>query len=106
MSVKSKPVKKNKWTTIEKFVNAKGTVFFREPEAAKIRICCIGIKRQKKTLDGINCQKLTVDGFWTVLGSKIQIKVPNDTTVFYEVYRGDVSVNFPPVYFYSRSQIP
>ncbi|MCX2681867.1 hypothetical protein OOZ15_18070 [Galbibacter sp. EGI 63066] len=54
--IRYKNAKKNKWTTLEWFFNAKGVAFFREPVGATIKvrygIGWLGKDRQKQKLDG------------------------------------------------------
>jgi len=100
--LKTKLVQKGKWTTLEKFVNAKGSAFFRLPAGATIKVryaaWIFGKDRQKQTLDGENYKKLVVGG-WSLFVARMQISVPEDATVNYDVYPGGVAIKSPKISF-------
>lgn len=90
-------VKAGGWRTLESFWNAKATAFFKYPEGARIKIRyggAVGFDRQVLKLDGYNFKKLVV-GTMSIGYARIQIYVPYDTDVKYDLYPGDVAVRVP-----------
>ncbi|MDD8021462.1 MAG: hypothetical protein PHU81_09880, partial [Acidobacteriota bacterium] len=84
--------------TLEWFWNVKTAAFFRAPEGAQVKIRYDWKDRQKKTLDGVNYKKLTI-GKWSIFTARIQIKVPRDTEVTYDVDYGNVAISSPSIPF-------
>lgn len=86
------------WRTLEHFWNARGTAFFRRPADAEIKvrygIGWFGFDTQEQTLNGADYKKLEV-GRGSIARARMQMKVPETTTVTYEVHGGGVAVTTP-----------
>lgn len=86
------------WRTLEHFWNARGTAFFRQPAGAEIKVRYgagwFGFDTQEQTLDGSTYEKLEV-GPGSLVRARMQMRVPRDTNVTYEVHGGGVAVDFP-----------
>ncbi len=100
--IRQKFIKKNKWTTLEYFFNAKGVAFFKAPKSSAIKVRYgvgwIGKDRQNQKLDGTNYKKLAVSN-WSLVGARMQIKVPQDGTITYYYDGSGVAQNFPKTEF-------
>lgn len=100
--IRTKQVEAGDWRTVESFLNANGTAFFKLPVGASIKvrygIGFLGIDRQKQTLNGLDYKKLSV-GTGSLARARMQIKVSKTTDVTYDVYGDGVAVMTPEILF-------
>ena len=96
--IRTKHVRAGKWRTLESFWNAKAVAFFRETNGAQIKvrygIGWFGKDGQKQSLNGFDIKKLIV-GIGSIAYARIQMKVPRDINVTYDIYPGTVTVTAP-----------
>ncbi|MFE6166181.1 hypothetical protein ACFQ7F_45645 [Streptomyces sp. NPDC056486] len=83
---------------MELFFNATGTAFFRAPAGAKINVKYgkgrLSVNRQVQVLNGEVVKKLSV-GKGSILGARMRVKVASSADVTYDVYPGNVAIQFP-----------
>ncbi len=100
--IRSKPIQAGDWRTVESFWNAKGTAFFKRPANASIKVRYgvgfLGFDTQKQTLNGSEYKKLSV-GSGSIAYGRMQIKVPHNTNVTYDIYGEGVGVTTPKIPF-------
>lgn len=88
--------------TVESFWNATATAFFREPAGAKINVKYgkgrFSVNRQAQELDGKTFKKLSV-GKGSIAYARMRVKVPRPTEVTYDLYPGDIAIQFPEQQF-------
>lgn len=100
--LKTKLIKAGDWRTVESFWNASAKAFFREPAGARIRVRYGGWwsswNRQTQVLDGVNYKVLSV-GRGSLIYARMQVSVPQDTNVTYDVYGGGVAQGSPEIPF-------
>jgi hypothetical protein len=102
-TLREKLVKAGDWRTLETYWNATGHAFFQSPKGAEIKVrygagSIFGKDRQKQKLDGENTKKLEVGAF-SVLYARMQMKVPQTTTVRYFACSGGVANDLPKIKF-------
>jgi hypothetical protein len=101
MAIKTQFVKKDRWQTLEHFLNLSGTGFFLYPQGARIRVRYGGGKRwrgitwQEKKLTGRQWMKLNVGDIGTIARARIQISVKEDAHVTYQIFPGSAAVSMP-----------
>jgi hypothetical protein len=100
--IRTKFVEADDWRTLERFWTATGTAFFKLPQAASIKVRYgvgwLGFDRQKQTLDGLSYKKLSI-GTGSVAYARMQIRVPQDAHITYDVFPGEVAVTTPSIPF-------
>ncbi|MDT4331861.1 hypothetical protein ACQE3E_22110 [Methylomonas sp. MED-D] len=100
--IKTKLITCCDWRTVESFWNANGTAFFKAPDGAQIKVrygvSWFGFDRQQQTLNGYDYKKLEV-GLGSLGYARMQIKVPRNTDVTYDVYGGGVARPSPEIPF-------
>ena len=100
--IKNKSIKKGGWRTVEWFFNAKGITFFKQPKNASIKVRYgvgwFGKDRQKQKLDGATYKKLEV-ATWSLVGARMQIRVPETIIVTYYYDGSGVAQDFPKIKF-------
>jgi hypothetical protein len=96
--IRTKRLPGGKTQTVESFWNATGTAFFRGPAGAKINVKYgvghVSVNRQMQVLDGETFKRLSV-GKGSVLLARMRVKVSETADVTYDVYPGNVAIQFP-----------
>ena len=92
--LRTKHVRAGAWRTLEWFWNQKATAFFGLPAGAIVKVRYgdgwpFGWNRQRQTLDGEDIKRLTI-GLAAVAYARLQMRVPADTNVTYDVYPGEI----------------
>lgn len=82
------------WRTLEWFVNATGTGFFKAPRGAQIKVRYgldwLGKDSQKQNLDGNLVKRLIVRRGGSLTRARMQIKVTQTTDVAYLIFPGSI----------------
>ncbi len=90
--LKTKRINKGSWETVEWFLNASGTGFFKAPAGASIKVRygvgALGKDRQKQVLNGSDLKTLKVGPPFSLSRARMQIKVSQTTDVTYDIYAG------------------
>ncbi|HEY6139562.1 MAG TPA: hypothetical protein VI670_17510 [Thermoanaerobaculia bacterium] len=90
------------WRTVESLWGQSATAFFRAPAGGEVRVYygldTLGAERQTQTLDGEHYVKVEV-GNGSLAYARIQVRVPRDATMTYDIYPGTVAVRAPAVAF-------
>src|SRR5437870_831368 len=87
------------WQTVEWSWNDPGTVFFHNPAGVEIKIRYgngpwRGFDSQKQRLDGSSFKDLTW-GRASLIFVRVQVKVPFNMKVTYDIYPGELGVTYP-----------
>jgi len=95
-------LKAGAWQTVESLWGRSVTAFFRAPAGAEVRVYygldTLGAERQAQTLDGEHYAKVEV-GNGSLAHARIQVRMPRDATMTYDIYPGAVVVRAPAVAF-------
>lgn len=90
------------WRTVESLWGQSATAFFRAPAGGEVRVYYgldpVGAERQTQTLDGEHYAKVEV-GSGSLAYARIQVRVPCDRTVTYDIYPGSEAIGHPAVAF-------